>query len=55
MSGRVIDGMVSLRGHEMMEFKALVIDLLCTNRKKISIEFLAMLSMGLCWGGNIFY
>lgn len=55
MSGRVIDGMVFLRGYEMMEFKVLVIDFLCINRKKIFIEFLVMLSMGLCWGGNIFY
>lgn len=33
MNERIIEGRGSLRGHEMMEFEALVINLLCTNRK----------------------
>ena len=55
MSGRITDGVASLRHDEMMEFKALVMSLLYTNGKKNHLEFLLMLSMGLCWGGHIFY
>ena len=34
MSGRKIDGTHSLRDHEVMEFKVLVISFLCTSRKE---------------------
>lgn len=37
MSGRITDDMASLRHDEMMEFKALVMSLLYTNRKKKNI------------------